>query len=171
MGKRPKGDLELFKYIGSQIKKARLDNVPARLDGQKSPSAMTQTALGNAIGVTFQQVQKYEKGMNRVPIDKLLAIGIKTMKEDINYFLPHTVNDKETNTLTNVIHPCFGYSISRLTGLIQYFFHHLICSCCIDPLNFCLNIRFTALARFIGFSLNFPFIITRYIYILYICKA
>ena len=99
MGKRPKGDLELFKYIGSQIKKARLDNVPARLDGQMSPSAMTQTALGIAIGVTFQQVQKYEKGMNRVPIDKLLAIGIKTMKEDINYFLPHTVNDKETNTL------------------------------------------------------------------------
>ena len=90
MGKRPKGDLELYKFIGQQIKKARLDNIPARIDGQKSPSAMTQTALGNAIGVTFQQVQKYEKGMNRVPIDKLLAIGIKTKKEDINWFLPHT---------------------------------------------------------------------------------
>ena len=89
MGKRPKGDLELFKYIGQQIKKARLDNIPARIDGQKSPSAMTQTALGNAIGVTFQQIQKYEKGKNRVPIDKLLAIGIKTKKEDINWFLPH----------------------------------------------------------------------------------
>ena len=90
MGKRPKGELELFKFIGQQIKKARLDNIPARIDGQKSPSAITQTALGNAIGVTFQQVQKYEKGKNRVPIDKLLAIGIKTKKEDINYFLPHT---------------------------------------------------------------------------------
>ena len=99
MGKRPKGDLELFKYIGQQIKKARLDNIPARIDGQKSPSAMTQTALGNAIGVPFQQVQKYEKGKNRVPIDKLLAIGIKTMKEDINYFLPHDVNE-ETLVLT-----------------------------------------------------------------------
>ena len=99
MGKRPQGDLELYKFIGQQIKKARLDNVPARLDGRRSPGAMTQTALGKAIGVTFQQVQKYEKGKNRVPIDKLLAIGIKTMKEDINYFLPHTVNDKETNAL------------------------------------------------------------------------
>ena len=47
MGKRPKGDLELYAYIGNQIKKARKDNDPARLDGQKSPSAMTQTALGN----------------------------------------------------------------------------------------------------------------------------
>ena len=90
MGKRPKGDLELYKFIGQQIKKARTANEPARMDGQKNPSAMTQTALGNAIGVTFQQVQKYEKGKNRVPIDKLLAIGIKTKKEDINYFLPHT---------------------------------------------------------------------------------
>ena len=94
MGKRPKGELELYKFIGQQIKKARLANEPARMDGQKNPSAMTQTILANAIGVTFQQVQKYEKGMNRVPIDKLLAIGIKTKKEDINYFLPHDISEE-----------------------------------------------------------------------------
>ena len=99
MGKRPKGELELYKFIGQQIKKARLANEPARMDGQKNPSAMTQTILANAIGVTFQQVQKYEKGVNRVPIDKLLAIGIKTKKEDINYFLPHNINE-ETLILT-----------------------------------------------------------------------
>ena len=94
MGKRTKGDLELYTYIGNQIKKARLANEPARMDGQKNPSAMTQTILANAIGVTFQQVQKYEKGTNRVPIDKLLAIGIKTKKEDINYFLPHDISEE-----------------------------------------------------------------------------
>jgi len=99
MSKRPKGELELYKFIGQQIKKARTANEPARIDGQKNPSAMTQTALGNAIGVTFQQVQKYEKGMNRVPIDKLLAIGIKTKIENINWFLPHDVNE-ETLVLT-----------------------------------------------------------------------
>ena len=92
MGKRPKGDRELFKYIGQKIKEARTANVPARMDGQKNPSAMTQTILANAIGVTFQQVQKYEKGINRVPIDILLAIGIKTKKENINYFLPHIIS-------------------------------------------------------------------------------
>ena len=83
MGKRPKGDLELYAYIGNQIKKARIGD-------KVGHTIMTQTTLANAIGVTFQQVQKYEKGTNRVPIDKLLAIGIKTKKEDINYFLPHT---------------------------------------------------------------------------------
>ena len=99
MGKRPKGEMELYIYIGNQIKLARQDNDPARMDGQKNPNAMTQTALGDAIGVTFQQIQKYEKGRNRVPIDKLLAIGIKTKKEDINWFLPHDIS-KETLVLT-----------------------------------------------------------------------
>jgi len=92
MGKRPKVDQKLFEYIGNQIKKARTANEPARMDGQKNPSAMTQTILADAIGVTFQQVQKYEKGVNRVSIDKLLAIGIKTKIEDINYFLPHDIS-------------------------------------------------------------------------------
>jgi len=94
MGKRPKNELELYKFIGQRIKKARTANEPARMDGQNNPNAITQTALGNAIGVTFQQVQKYEKGTNRVPIDKLLAIGIKTKKEDINYFLPHDISEE-----------------------------------------------------------------------------
>ena len=84
MGKRPKGDLELYVYIGNQIKKARLANEPARMDGQKNPSAMTQTALGNAIGVTFQQVQKYEGGRNvpsTVKIERLRqALNIPTTK-------------------------------------------------------------------------------------------
>ena len=99
MAKRPQVDLALFKYIGAKIKEARKDNDPARLDGRKSPNAMTQTELAKAAGVTFQQIQKYEKGKNRVPIDKLLAIGIKTKKENINWFLPHDVNE-ETLVLT-----------------------------------------------------------------------
>jgi len=94
MAKRPQVDLALFKYIGAKIKEARKDNDPARLDGRKSPNAMTQTELAKAAGVTFQQIQKYEKGVNRVPIDILLAIGIKTKKEDINYFLPHDISKK-----------------------------------------------------------------------------
>ncbi|APG93117.1 transcriptional regulator, Cro/CI family (plasmid) [Sinorhizobium americanum] len=36
---------------------------------------MTQAALGEAIGVTFQQVQKYEKGTNRVGASRLQQIA------------------------------------------------------------------------------------------------
>ena len=86
MGKRPEGNKELYKYIGHQIKLARLDNIPARIDGQKSPSAMTQTTLANAVGVTFQQIQKYEKATNKVPIDRLLEIGLKTKRQARFFF-------------------------------------------------------------------------------------
>ena len=36
---------------------------------------MTQTELGAALGITFQQVQKYESGRNRVSGSKLLRIA------------------------------------------------------------------------------------------------
>jgi transcriptional regulator with XRE-family HTH domain len=36
---------------------------------------MSQTELANAIGLTFQQVQKYEKGTNRISASKLYEIA------------------------------------------------------------------------------------------------
>lgn len=36
---------------------------------------MSQTALAERIGVTFQQVQKYEKGANRIGITRLTQIA------------------------------------------------------------------------------------------------
>jgi transcriptional regulator with XRE-family HTH domain len=36
---------------------------------------MSQAALGEKIGVSFQQVQKYEKGLNRIGAGRLTQIG------------------------------------------------------------------------------------------------
>ena len=36
---------------------------------------MSQEKLGDALGVTFQQVQKYEKGMNRIGASRLQDIA------------------------------------------------------------------------------------------------
>jgi transcriptional regulator with XRE-family HTH domain len=36
---------------------------------------MSQTKLGDAVGVTFQQVQKYEKGTNRISASRLQHIS------------------------------------------------------------------------------------------------
>ena len=36
---------------------------------------MSQTALADAIGITFQQVQKYEKGVNRIAAARLVRIA------------------------------------------------------------------------------------------------
>jgi transcriptional regulator with XRE-family HTH domain len=46
---------------------------------------MSQTGLGQALGVTFQQVQKYEKGVNRVGASRLQAIA-GVLQVPINYF-------------------------------------------------------------------------------------
>ena len=37
--------------------------------------AMSQTKLGDALGLTFQQVQKYEKGTNRIGAGRLQQIA------------------------------------------------------------------------------------------------
>ena len=36
---------------------------------------VSQTALANAIGLTFQQIQKYERGFNRVSFSRLVHIA------------------------------------------------------------------------------------------------
>lgn len=42
---------------------------------QRIAKKMSQTELGDRIGITFQQVQKYEKGMNRVGASRLMQIA------------------------------------------------------------------------------------------------
>jgi transcriptional regulator with XRE-family HTH domain len=38
--------------------------------------ALTQTQLGNALGISFQQVQKYEKGTDRISASRLQQISM-----------------------------------------------------------------------------------------------
>jgi transcriptional regulator with XRE-family HTH domain len=52
------------KYVGSRIRMRRL------------MLRISQTDLANALGVTFQQVQKYEKGANRVSASRLQQIAV-----------------------------------------------------------------------------------------------
>jgi len=51
------------KHVGTRVRMRRL-----MLD-------MSQTELATGLGVTFQQVQKYEKGMNRVSASRLQQIS------------------------------------------------------------------------------------------------
>lgn len=42
---------------------------------RRAALGLTQAELGKAIGVTFQQVQKYERGVNRVSAATLLKVA------------------------------------------------------------------------------------------------
>ncbi len=46
-------------------------HVGARLRVRRTLLGMTQTKLGDALGVSFQQMQKYEKGTNRIGSSRL----------------------------------------------------------------------------------------------------
>lgn len=49
--------------------------VGRRIQVLRKSKGLTQTALGRAIGVTFQQIQKYENGMNRIGASRLSDIA------------------------------------------------------------------------------------------------
>lgn len=49
--------------------------VGRRIRLHRMNAKLSQTELGNQIGVTFQQVQKYEKGVNRVGAGRLTQIA------------------------------------------------------------------------------------------------
>ena len=50
-------------------------HVGARVRMQRMLLKMSQEKLGEALGLTFQQVQKYEKGMNRIGASRLQQIS------------------------------------------------------------------------------------------------
>ena len=50
-------------------------HVGARVRMRRLMCGLSQTALGDALGITFQQVQKYEKGTNRIGASRLQHIA------------------------------------------------------------------------------------------------
>src|SRR6266536_5347516 len=49
--------------------------VGQRIRIQRNALSLSQTALADHLGVTFQQVQKYEKGVNRIGAGRLTKIA------------------------------------------------------------------------------------------------
>ena len=63
------------KYVGLRVRAARL------------AQDMSQEALADALGITFQQVQKYEKGVNRVAISRLVQVA-EVLGKPVTWFTP-----------------------------------------------------------------------------------
>jgi transcriptional regulator with XRE-family HTH domain len=59
--------------------------VGQRIKVQRLSAGLSQTKLGENVGVTFQQVQKYEKGANRVGIGRLTRIA-RALNVSVNFF-------------------------------------------------------------------------------------
>jgi transcriptional regulator with XRE-family HTH domain len=64
-------------------------HVGARVRLRRTLLGMTQTDLGDALGLTFQQVQKYERGANRIgssrlyDLSRVLDVSVEHFFEDM----------------------------------------------------------------------------------------
>jgi len=60
-------------------------HVGSRVRARRQVLGMSQEKLGNALGLTFQQVQKYEKGTNRVGASRLQHLA-RILQVSIGHF-------------------------------------------------------------------------------------
>ena len=77
-------------------------HVGARLRARRTLVGLSQTALGDAMGLTFQQVQKYESGSNRISASRLYDVS-KLLDIDIGYFfdeMDRTIESESPAQLT-----------------------------------------------------------------------
>src|SRR3984957_3297950 len=61
------------KHVGSRVRQRRMT------------LGMSQEKLGDALGLTFQQVQKYEKGTNRIGASRLQQIA-QILQVQVSFF-------------------------------------------------------------------------------------
>jgi transcriptional regulator with XRE-family HTH domain len=60
-------------------------SVGGRLRQRRTLLGMSQEKLGRAVGLTFQQIQKYERGVNRIGASRLLQLS-RALAVPIAYF-------------------------------------------------------------------------------------
>jgi len=96
--------MEINKHIGKKVREART------LLGDKSGHQMTQTDLGNVIGVSFQQIQKYENGSNKISGERLYRIAA-FFGVPISYFFEGLSEEKD--------HPVIAGDVLRTANLLH----------------------------------------------------
>lgn len=73
MPKKTESSMKFDAMVGRYIEEARLC------------MGLSRDELGNSIGVSHQQLQKYERGQNRISAGRL-ALVAKALEQDIGYF-------------------------------------------------------------------------------------
>ena len=71
-------------------------HVGARVRMRRMMLAMSQEKLGDALGLTFQQVQKYEKGTNRIGASRLQQIS-NILQVPVSFFFEGAPNNSNRN--------------------------------------------------------------------------
>jgi transcriptional regulator with XRE-family HTH domain len=76
-------------------------HVGARMRMQRMLVGMSQEKLGQACGITFQQIQKYEKGMNRMGASRLHQIA-RILQVPVEFFYEGAPSGPDSDGPVNV---------------------------------------------------------------------
>jgi transcriptional regulator with XRE-family HTH domain len=85
------------KHVGSRVRMRRM------------MLGMSQEKLGNSLGLTFQQVQKYEKGTNRIGASRLQQIA-HILQVPVSFFFegaPSVVASAKTDGMSEAPSPAY----------------------------------------------------------------
>jgi transcriptional regulator with XRE-family HTH domain len=111
--------MEIYRQIGEKIRKLRLTK------------GISQKELASHVGVTYQQIQNYEKGKSKIPVDRLIKIA-EALEVSLDYFLKEFDNnhdkvpESELALLTNYYK---GISSEKIRKQILSLLHTLAEEC------------------------------------------
>lgn len=87
-------------------------HVGSRLKLRRSLMGMTQEKLGEQLGVTFQQVQKYEKGANRIGASRLQEIA-RILEVPVSFFFEDAQHALDAGHMLAQSHPAADYAFAE----------------------------------------------------------
>ena len=102
---RQKSPSPIDKHVGSRVRMRRL------------MLNMSQEKLADALGLTFQQVQKYEKGVNRIgagrlfEVSRILNVPVDFFYEGVNA-TPTSANEQESAPVMEFVSSGEGLQLS-----------------------------------------------------------
>src|SRR5262245_55689064 len=83
-------------------------HVGARVRMRRMMLSMSQEKLGDALGLTFQQVQKYEKGANRIGASRLQQIA-QVLQVPVTFFFEGAPNAPAPSVQATQVSPSAAY--------------------------------------------------------------
>jgi transcriptional regulator with XRE-family HTH domain len=88
-------------------------DIGQRIRARRMAQGMSQTELGDLLGVTFQQVQKYEKGVNRVGAGRLVRVG-EALDVPVSFFFGATdTGSEDTRAILGFLDSAYALRLLR----------------------------------------------------------
>ena len=114
----------LDKHVRARRADLRDAEVGRRVRSRRLECRLSQTELADRIGVTFQQVQKYEKGVNRIGAGRLQRIS-EALEVPISFFFGTGAGGGSTRDLNTGVESVFGFLQTSGSVRIVKAFHKI----------------------------------------------